>query len=80
MESFIEVKEKDVSLRFEVEKENMADFIRGYTPLLYHELAAAGYRLVESKAGVFKKDAVFAENAMAALAEYEKRAAFDFLV
>lgn len=73
LESLIEVKGRDVSLRFDVESDEIASFFRQNTTKLHELLDESGYKFLNSTINS-KKQLTSIETALLTLLSYEKQA------
>lgn len=82
LESFIQVKGKEIALQMEVKNEDLTAFIKSNTLSLYKSLQDLGYKLTDVKVQAFQKEETTLKDGMLALLEYEKRnsAGVDFTV
>lgn len=81
LETFVEIKGRDVSLRFEVESENVASVIRQNTTKLHKLLDESGYKYANSNI-ITKKSETTIESALISLRSYDmsKSGGLDFTV
>lgn len=81
IESFIEIRGREVSLRFEVESDDIADTFRQHTTNLHDLLDESGYKFTNSTF-ITKSDTTTVESALLKLIDFENsiNAGLDFLV
>lgn len=81
LETYIEIKDKAVSLKFEVENEGIALAFRRGTPGLHELLSEAGYKFANSNVAVKKRETGL-ETALLSMLEHENslRASVDYRI